>query len=172
MKAFKILSIAILFSTLSVSSFAQRFAYVDSEYILSQIPSYAEAQKALDELSVRWQEQIEGKYAEIDKLYKAYQAEQVLLTEEMKTKREDEIIAKEREVKEFQKAKFGVDGELFKKRKQLVEPIQEQIAEALAAIAKAEGLSIIFDKSSTNILFADAKYDKSDQVIRRLGYNR
>jgi len=157
----------------SISTFSQRFAYVDSEYILSQVPSYEEAQTALDELSVRWQEQIEAKYTEIDKLYKAYQAEQVLLTEEMKSKREEEIIAKEREVKEFQKTKFGVDGELFKKRKQLVEPIQEEIYEAIQAIAKAEGLSIIFDKSTQgNILFADPKYDKSDQIVRRLGYKR
>ncbi len=158
---------------ISLSGFSQRFAYVDSEYILSQIPAYADAQKALDDLSVRWQEQIEGKYAEIDKLYKAYQAEQVLLTEEMKSKREEEIIQKERAVKDFQKEKFGVDGELFKKRKQLVEPIQEQIAEALEALAKAEGLSMVFDKSSSgNILFSDPKYDKSDQIIRRLGYNK
>ncbi len=168
MKAIKLLVLGFIFSS---SLLAQRFAYVDSEYILSQIPSYTEAQKALDDLSVRWQEQIEAKYSEIDKLYKAYQAEQVLLTEEMKAKREEEIISKERSVKDFQKEKFGVDGELFKKRKQLVEPIQEEIYEALKSIAKAEGLSMIFDKSTeSNILFADQKYDKSDQVIRKLGY--
>ena len=104
---------------------AQKFAYVDTDYILENIPSYSEAQKELDATSLRWQKEIEAKYAEIDQLYKAFQAEQVLLTDEMKKKREDEIIHKEKEAKEFQKRKFGVDGELFKKRQELIKPIQD-----------------------------------------------
>ncbi len=165
----------LLFSTfiLCSSMFAQKFAFVDSEYILGQIPSYQEAQKALDDLSVRWQEQIEGKYTEIDKLYKAYQSEQVLLTEEMKRKREDEIILKEKEAKDLQKAKFGVDGELFQKRKELVQPIQEEIYKAIKDIARLQALSFILDKSGqSNILFADSKYDKSDDVLKKMGYNK
>ena len=170
MKKLMILASAFLFGS---SLFAQKFAFVDSEYILSQIPSYQEAQKALDDLSVRWQEQIEGKYAEVHKMYQSYQAEQVLLTEEMKRKREDEIIKKEQEAKDLQQAKFGVDGELFQKRKELVEPIQEEIYKAIKEVAKLQGLSFMFDKSGqSNILFADSKYDKSDEVLKKLGYNK
>ena len=100
---------------------AQDFAYVDTEYILSQMPAYKSAQAQLDELSKQWQKEIDEKYAEIDRLYKEYQAEKVLLTKEMQTKREDEIIEKERAVKKFQNDKFGYDGELFKKRQELLE---------------------------------------------------
>ena len=117
---------------LSTFSFAQKFAYVDTDYILKNIPEYQTAQKQLDELSVKWQQQIEAKYSEIDRLYKAYQAEQILLNEDMKAKRENEIIRKEQEVKDFQKEKFGVEGVLFKKRQELVQPIQDQIYNQLS----------------------------------------
>lgn len=158
-----------LFTT-SVAT-AQRFAYIDSEYILNNIPEYQEAQKELDAQSAVWQQQIEAKYAEIDRLYKAYQAEQILLTEEQRRKREQEIIQKEKEAKEFQKSKFGVDGELFKKRQELVKPIQDKIYTALDQIATASSLAIIFDKSTqSNMIYTNPKYDKSDEVLKKLGY--
>ncbi len=111
----------------SAFSVAQKIAYVDTEYILGQIPEYKAAQAELDKTSIQWQKEIEAKYAEIDKMYKSYQAEQILLTEDMKKKREGDIVAKEKEAKDLQKQRFGVDGELFKKRQELVKPIQDKV---------------------------------------------
>lgn len=148
---------------------AQKFAYVDTEYILNSLPRYQQAQKDLDELSVQWQKTIEAKYAEIDRLYKAYQAEQILLTDDMKRKREDEIIAKEKEAKDYQKAKFGVDGELFQKRQELIKPIQDDVYAAIQEIAEEGSFAVIFDRANqSNILFSLPRYDKSDQVLKKL----
>ena len=115
---------------------AQRFAYVDTEYILSQLPDYKSAQKKLDEVSEVWQKEVDAKYAEIDKLYKNYKAEEVLLNGEQKKQRQDEIIAKEKAAKQFQQDKFGYEGELFKKREQLIKPIQDRVFDAIQTIAK------------------------------------
>jgi outer membrane protein len=150
---------------------AQKYAYIDSEYILSKIPEYQAAQQQLDNLSVQWQKEIEAKYAEIDKLYRAYQAEQILLTEELKRKRENEIINKEKEAKELQKQRFGVDGELFKKRQELIKPIQDKIYTAVKDIAVKENLAVVFDKAgSLSMMYTNPKYDKSDAVLEALGY--
>ncbi len=156
---------------LSFASFAQKFAYVDTEYILGQIPEYKSAQAELDKISIQWQKEIEAKYAEIDKMYKAYQAEQILLTDDMKKKREADIIAKEKDAKDVQKQRFGVDGELFKKRQELVKPIQDKVYNAIKAVAEKGAYSIIFDKSSDlTMLYASSKLDKSDDVLTQLGY--
>jgi outer membrane protein len=137
---------------------------------LDQIPEYKQAQEQLDQISAQWQKEIEFKYAEIDKLYKAFQAEQILLTPEMKKKREDEIIAKEKEVKEFQKQKFGFEGELFKKKQDLVKPVQDRVYNAIKKLATDGGYAFIFDKSSDLImLYANSKYDQSDAVLQLLG---
>jgi outer membrane protein len=145
---------------------AQKYAYVDTEYILSKLSDYNSAQKQLDAISVQWQKEIEAKYQEIDKLYKAYQAEQILLTEEMRRKRENEIITKEKEAKELQKQRFGVDGDLFKKRQELVKPIQDKVFNAVQELAKKERLAVVFDKSgSLTMLYSDPKFDKSDVVL-------
>lgn len=150
---------------------AQKFAYVDTEYILGQIPEYKAAQSELDKISVQWQKEIEAKYAEIDKMYKAYQAEQILLTEDMKKKREGDIVAKEKEAKDLQKQRFGVDGELFKKRQELVKPIQDKVYNAVKGIAEKGGYAIIFDKAGDlTMLYANSKNDKSDDVLEQLGY--
>lgn len=150
---------------------AQKYAYIDSEYILSKIPEFQAAQQQLDNLSVQWQKEIEAKYAEIDKLYKAYQAEQILLTEELKRKRENEIINKEKEAKELQKQRFGVDGELFNKRQELIKPIQDKIYTAVKDIAVKENLAVVFDKAgSLSMMYTNPKYDKSDVVLNALGY--
>ncbi len=165
-----ILIFTILLST-SMVSFAQKFAYVDTDYILNQIPEYKAAQAELDKISVQWQKEIEAKYSEIDKMYKAYQAEQILLTEEMKKKREADIIAKEKEVKDLQKQRFGVDGELFKKRQELVKPIQDKVYAAVKAVAEKGGYAVIFDRAGDMVmLYASAKSDKSDDVLQSLGY--
>lgn len=150
---------------------AQKIAFVDTEYILGQIPEYKAAQAELDKQSVQWQKEIEAKYAEIDKMYKAYQAEQILLTEEMKKKREGDIVAKEKEAKDLQKQRFGVDGELFKKRQELVKPIQDKVYNSVKAIAEKGGYSIIFDKASDlTMLYTNSKNDKSDEVLEQMGY--
>ena len=150
---------------------AQKFAYVDSEYILENITEYRDAQDMLDKISLDWQKEIEAKFAAIDKMYKDYQAEAVLLPEDIKKKRQDDIVAKEKEAKDLQKKRFGKDGDLFKKRKELIKPIQDKVYNAIEDLANAQGYAIIFDKSgSTTMLFANAKYDKSDEVLEKLGY--
>lgn len=149
---------------------AQRFAYVDTEYILSQLPDYKSAQKKLDEVSEVWQKEVDAKYAEIDKLYKNYKAEEVLLNGEQKKQRQYEIIAKEKAAKQFQQDKFGYEGELFKKREQLIKPIQDRVFDAIQTIAKREDLDFIFDKSGDMImLFSNARFDKSGEVLEELG---
>jgi len=153
-----------------LSASAQRYAYVDTEYILKNLSSYDDAQKELDRLSKQWQNEIEQRYESIDRLYKAYQAEKVLLTEEMRKEREDEIVRKEQEAKDYQRQKFGVDGDLFKKRQELIQPIQDDIYDAIKEVAQGGGFSVIFDKANqSNILYADPRYDKSDRVLSRLG---
>jgi len=151
-------------------SFGQKYAYVDTEYILTNIPEYTDAQDYLDDLATEWQKEIEEKFAEIDKLYKDYQAEAILLPEEIKTQKENEIIQKEKEAKDLQKKRFGKDGDLFKKRVELVEPIQEKVYNAIEEIATTRNYAFIFDKGSgSTILFADAKLDLSDDVLDEIG---
>lgn len=155
----------------SLSSFAQRFAYVDSDYILKHIPEYTSAQKQLDALSSQWQKEVDRRFSDIEKLYKAYQADQVLLTEDMRKKREYEIIEKEKAAKEFQRVKFGFEGELFQQRSKLVKPIQERVAKAIQVVAENQQLDMIFDKTSEiTLLYASPRLDKSNEVITRLGY--
>lgn len=167
----KSLLVLTLISLVSFTSYSQNFAYVDTEYILENIPDYKDAQEELDKLSIEWQKQLERRYAEIDKMYKNYQAEQILLTEDMKTKREDEIIKKEKEAKEYQKQKFGVDGELFQKRKELVKPVQDKVYNAIAELANYKKLGVVFDKSSgLTMLYTNPKYNLSDDVLKKLGY--
>jgi len=150
---------------------AQKFAFVDTDYILSNIPEYKQAQSELDKTSTTWQKEIEVKYAEIEKLNKAYQAEVILLTDDMKKKRETEIGAKEKEVKELQKQRFGVDGDLFKKRQEFIKPIQDKVYNAVKELAEKQSLAIIFDKANElTMLFTNPKYDKSDEILEVLGY--
>jgi len=166
----KIVTVFILVAFVSIG-YSQKVAYVDTEYILENIPDYKTAQEELDKLSINWQKQLERRYSEIDKMYKNYQAEQILLTEDMKTRREDEIIKKEKEAKEYQKKKFGVDGELFQKRQELVKPIQDKIYKAISQIANATSIDIIFDKASAlTMLYTNARYNKSDAVLKKMGY--
>ena len=169
----KIISVLAIVAFSSFSVKAQKIGYVDTDYILTSIPEYKAAQGEIDKLSVDWQKEVEAKYSEIDKLYKAYQADAILLTDDMKKKRENEIINKEKEVKELQKLRFGVDGELFKKRQELVKPLQDKIYNAVKAVAERGGLAIILDKAGqVSILYANTKYDKSEDVLTYMGYNK
>ncbi len=161
-----------LFATMQLS--AQKFAYVDTDYILSNIPEFKKAQAELDKASADWQKEMETRYKEIENLYKAYQAESVLLTEDMKKRREEEIVERERNAKEFNKQKFGPEGELFKKRQELLKPIQDKVFNAVKELATSNQLDIMFDKSGGqgNILFSNPKFDKSDSVLRQMGVKK
>jgi outer membrane protein len=168
MKKTIFISIILLIGNISM---AQKFAFVDTDYILKSIPTYESAQEQLKIMSSDWQAEIEAKYAEIEKLYKEFQAEKVLLTDDMKQKREEEIIQYEKSVKELQKKYFGPEGELFRKRKELIEPIQTDIFNAIKEIASDGNYGIIFDAAGgTNFLYSDPKYDKSDMVLEKLGF--
>ena len=158
--------------TFAATSWAQKFAYVDSQFILEHIPEYSQAQEQLENLSYQWQEEIEAAYQNIDQLYRAYQTDKVLLTDKMRQAREDEIIQKEKDVKELQQQRFGTDGDLYKKQEELIRPIQNQIFNAIQEYAKEGRYGVIFDKSSDLLmLYADENLDKSEKILDRLGYN-
>lgn len=151
---------------------AQKFAYVDTEYILKHMPEYKSSLSQVDGMSQQFQKQVEESFTEIDKMYKSYQADQVLLTDEMRKRRENDIIEKEKKAKELQRLKFGPDGELFQLRTKLLKPIQEKIATVIAETAKSKFIDFVFDKSSesTMMIYASSTYDISNDVISRLGY--
>jgi outer membrane protein len=164
-----ILTLAFTFLAFT-ASFAQRLAYVDSDYILKHMPDYVSAQKQLGALSDQWQKEVDTRFQEMDRLYKSYQADQVLMTPDMKKRREAEIVEKEKLAKDFQRQKFGPDGELEQKSNAIMKPIQDKVAKAVQAVAEAENLDMIFDKNSELIMmYANPRYDKSADVITRLG---
>ena len=166
----KIIIISAIFLMAFVSGYGQKYAFVDTDYILNNIPEYTDAQALLNDLSAEWQKEIEVKFQEIDKLYREYQAESILLPEDMKKQRENEIIQKEKEAKDLQKKRFGKDGDLYKKRIELVQPIQEKIFNSIQDMAVTRNYSFIFDKAAgATLLFADAKYDISDDVLDEIG---
>ena len=150
---------------------AQKFAYVDTDYVLLHLQEYADAQSELNQLAIDWQVEIETKIQSIERLELAYRAERVLLTAEMRAKREEEISTKRLEARELQKSKFGVDGELLQKRQELIQPVQDQVFEELKDIASGSGYMVVFDKSNqSNMLYTNPKYDISDRLIKALGY--
>jgi outer membrane protein len=155
----------------SAASIAQKYAFVDSDYIRKNIPAFTAAQDQLDKLSKQWEKEVNDGLAVVEQMYKSYQNESVLLSQDMKTKREEAIVTKEKEMKDLQNKYFGVEGELFKKREELVKPIQDEILKAIKAIAVDGSYAVIFDTAAGgNILFANPKYDISDQVLEKLGY--
>lgn len=167
----KLLILALALMLTSAVS-AQKYAYIDSDYILNNVPEYQDAQSQLDELSEKWQKEIEGKFLEIDNLYKKYQADVVLLPADMKKKREDEIINMEKEVKAYQQEKFGQSGELFQKRQELIKPLQDKIYNAIEEIATTKNYAFIFDKAGgATVMYANPKFDISDDVLDELGYS-
>lgn len=165
----KIIILLTLASAISLSTVAQKFAYVNSEDILNQVPAYKDALKQIDKLAEEWQSEISKEYNAIDRLYKTFQAESVLLTEDMRIRREEEIVDREKQVKALQKKKFGVDGELFKKRQELIKPIQQKMAEAISTMASKKALDFVLDKSANSgILFANSKLDRSQEILDAL----
>ena len=150
---------------------AQKFAFVDTEYMLDKMPEYKSAQKKLDDMSAEWQKEIEKRLAEIDRMYKDYQAEQVVLTQDQQQKKQQEIVDKEKALKDYQKSKFAQGGELEKKRQELIKPLQDKIFDAVQKMAKQRGLDFIFDKNGEMVmLVANVKYDLSDDVLELMGY--
>lgn len=154
----------------AISSRAQRIAFVDTKYILGKMPDYQSAQSELDRLSSQWQKEIDDRWETIRKLRDAYNAEAILLTDDMKASRREDIEKKEREARDLQKKRFGPDGDLFKKREELIQPIQDRIYQAIKEVAGTTYVAI-FDigGKGNNVLFASEKYDKSDSVLRKLG---
>ena len=150
---------------------AQRFAYIDTKYVLDNIPEYASAQEQLNIITKEWQGEIQNRYSEVEKLYKEYEVEKVLLSNELKRKREEEIIEKENEIKELQKKYFGTGGDLFTKRQELIKPIQDKVFNAVKEIGEEGNYAMIIDVASgMGILYNDPKFDKSDEVLQKLGY--
>lgn len=167
-----ILVLAIL-SGLFFSVQAQKFAMVDMEYILKNIPAYETANEQLNIISKKWQSEVEVKMQEVQNMYKNYQTELVFLSDEMKVQKEEAIIAKEKEAQDFKKNYFGPEGELFKKRQSLMKPIQDEIYNVIQELSREKDYSLIFDKSSAmSIIFSSPKIDISDEVLVKLGYSK
>ena len=166
----KILLIACSFLGFAIQSHAQRYAIVDTKFILNKIPDYQDAQKKLDQTSAQWSKEIDDKQAVLDKMYKDYEAEQVMLSDDLKKKREDELFNKEKEVRDLQRRRFGFEGDLFKKREELIKPIQDKVYNAIQKIAVNRMYDFILDKSEgITVIFADPKLDKSEDVLKELG---
>ena len=168
MKKF-ILSLSLIFIACS-ATIAQRYAVVDTKYILDKMPDYKTAQKQLDQISAQWQKEIDDKQVILDKMYKDFEGEQVMLSDDLKKKREDELFNHEKEVRDLQRKRFGFEGDLFKKRQELIKPVQDKVYNAIQKIAVSRMYDFILDKSEgITVIFADPKLDKSDDVLRDLG---
>ncbi len=167
----KIILIVTVAFLITGTGIAQKFAFVDTEYILGRIPTYKSALEQLDKISADYQKEVESMYTQVDQLYKNYQKEKVLLTEEQKNAKEDAIVTKEKEIKDLQKKYFGSEGAVFQKRQELVKPIQDEVYKAVKELAIEGGYAVIFDTSSgAGILYENPKYNLSDDVLGKLGY--
>jgi outer membrane protein len=159
----------ILLGCIGIAS-AQRYAIVDSKYILEKLEDYKQAQLKLDQFSEQWQKEIDQKQVNLDRMYKEYEAEQVMLSDELKKKREDQLYNLEKELRDLQRKRFGFEGDLFKKRQELIKPVQDRVYNAIQKIAVQRAYDFILDKSEgITVIFADPKLDKSEDVLRELG---
>lgn len=166
----KKLTFIICFLTIGILGFSQKYAIIDTRYILDKMPDYSQAQKQLDNVAADWQKDIDTRQAALDKMYKDYEAEQVMLPEDLKKKREDQLFVKEKELRDLQKQRFGFEGDLFKKRQELIKPIQDKVYNAVQKLSTQRGYDFVLDKSEgITIIFADPKLDKSEDVLKELG---
>lgn len=167
----KLLTLAIIaLSSITFTASAQKYAVIDMKYILDKIPEYKDADKRLQTIAEQWQKEIDDKQAELDKMYKNYEAEQYMLSADLKKKREDELFNKEKELRELQKKRFGYEGDLFKERQKLVKPIQDRVYTAIQKLSVSRGYDFVLDKSEgITVIFADPKIEKSEDVLRELG---
>jgi len=149
---------------------AQKYAVVDTRYILDKMPEYRTAQQQLDVMAATWQKQIDSMQTALDRLYREFDAEQVMLTAELKKRKEDQLFNKEKELRDLQRKRFGFEGDLFRKRQELVKPVQDKVYNAIQKLAASRGYDFVLDKSEgITIIFADPKLDKSEEVLRELG---
>ena len=153
------------------STFAQRFAYVDTKYILEKLDEYKAAQQKLDQQAEVWQKEIDEKNDQLKKMYTKYQAEEFLLSEDLKKQREDDIVKAENELKDLQKQRFGFNGDLFKKRQELIQPVQDKVFDAVQKVAQLRQYDFVFDKASggATMLYTNPQYDISEEVLKKLG---
>lgn len=155
---------------IGIVGFSQKYAIIDTRYILDKMPDYITAQKQLDDIAANWQKDIESKQAELDNMYKSYEAEQVMLSDDLKKKREDQLFNREKDLRDLQRKRFGFEGDLFKKRQELVKPIQDKVYNAVQKMAVQRGYDFVLDKSEgITIIFADPKLDRSEDVLKELG---
>ncbi len=169
----KILFGLVCLMTVAFTANAQRYCVIDSKYILDKMIEYKDAQTKIDKLSEDWQKDIDNRMMEVDRMYKSYQAERAMLSDEMRKKREDEIIAKEKSVKDLQKERFGYEGDLFTERQKLIKPIQDKVFNAVQKYATSRAYDVVFDKAGgVTLFYADPKIDKSDEVLKLLGINK
>lgn len=166
----KVFFIVTLLVSFSLAGVAQRYAIIDSKYILDKVPEYTQSQEKLDQFSKLWQQEIDQKQTALDKMYKDYDAEQVMLPDNLKKKREDELFNKEKELRDLQRQRFGFEGDLFRKRQELIKPIQDRVYNAVQKLAVEKQYDFILDKSEgITVIFADPKLDKSDDVLKNMG---
>lgn len=152
---------------------AQRYAIIDTKFILDKMPDYKQAQKQLDEVAAGWQKEIDAMQQELDRMYKDFDAEQVMLSDDLKKKREDQLFAREKKVRDLQRQRFGFEGDLFKKRQELIKPVQDKVYGAVQRLATQRGYDFILDKSEgITVIFADPKLEKSEDVLRELGVQK
>ena len=169
----KMLLTLCLVAGLGLVAQAQKFATVDMSYIMKNIPAYESANEQLNQVSKKWQAEVDAKMKEVQQLYKNYQTELVFMSDDMKIKREEEIVAKEKASQELKRNYFGPEGELFKKRESLMKPIQDEVYNAIQELSNTKGLDLIFDKSSAmSAIFVSQKLDISDEVLKKLGYSK
>lgn len=169
----KLFIILIVLAGCALGASAQKYALVDMEYILKNVPSYEMANEQLNQISQRWQKEVEAKAKEAETLYKNYQADMVFLTDQQKQRKQEEITAKEKEATELRYKYFGPEGELYKKRQTLMKPIQDDIYNAIKKVSEERGYQAIFDRaSSANIIYASPRIDVSNEVLAKLGYSK
>ena len=160
----------ICFLGFGVLGFCQKYAIIDTKYILDKMTDYKAAQTRLDDIAAGWQKEIDSLQSQLDRMYKDYDAEQVMLSEDLRKKREAQLFSKEKELRDLQRKRFGFEGDLFKKRQELIKPVQDKVYNAVQRIAAQRGYDFILDKSEgITVIFADPKLDKSDDVLRELG---
>lgn len=169
----KIMTVCVMLMFCSFAGMAQKFALIDMEYILKNIPAYEMANEQLTQLSKKWQIEVEAIQQEAQNMYKTYQSDLVFLSPEMKTKREEEIVKKEQEAQDLKRKYFGPEGELYKRRESLMKPIQDEIYEAVEEIANDNSFQLILDRASAvSVIFASPKIDVSNEVLNKLGYSK
>jgi outer membrane protein len=170
MKKFLLVACSLWLATFATFAQQGRYAIIDTRYILDKMPEYKDAQKKLDDFAAAWQKEIDDQQIELNKMYRDFDAEAVMLTEDLKKKREDQLFNKEKGIRDLQRKRFGFEGDLFKKRQELVKPVQDRVYNAVQKLATQRQYDFILDKSEgITVIFADPKLDKSEEILRELG---